>query len=285
MQASAMQASHKALGSGRWFPGAPSELNRLVTAYIDAVRPPPLPGRIVAAIAPHAGYMYSGPVAGHTYRALKDNAAATQPPETAIVLGSCHRDSFPGVALMPGATLETPLGCARLDANAAAMLSADRPLLFEDYAPHAGEHSAENQVPFLQTVLPDTRLVIGLMGDRRDETLAQLLAGLEALAARQRIVVVASTDLLHDADYDRVTRTDRHTLDLIGALDTDGLAAAWNPRAQVCCGIGPVLTALHFARAQGATAGNVLHYRNSGDDYPAGRGSWVVGYGAVVFLA
>jgi AmmeMemoRadiSam system protein B len=96
--------------------------------------------------------------------------------------------------------------------------------------------------------------------------------------------VVASTDLLHDADWERVAKTDRVTLQQIAALQTERLNAAWSAGQQVCCGIGPVLTAMAFAQGMGVRQGEVLKYRNSGDDFPDSRGNWVVGYGAVAFV-
>ena len=127
-------------------------------------------------------------------------------------------------------------------------------------------------------------MVVGIIGDHDPETLDALLAALNAAAGARQLLVVASTDLLHDADYDKVRDTDADTLKLITALDDKGLGKRWGYGNQLCCGIGPVLTAMRFARGRGCSAGTLLHYRNSGDDHPESRGSWVVGYGAVVFV-
>lgn len=272
-------------GDGRWFPAGPRALAGLVSECMAAAAPPAVTGRIVAALAPHAGYVYSGAAAGHTFRALKDQAVRDGAPDTLVILGFTHHVAFTGLALLDGDTLRSPLGAARLDRDAAALLMRNRPRLFSDARPHTGEHSAENLVPFAQAALPDVPLVVGLFGDHDPATLDQALDGLTTLAAQRHIVVLASTDLLHDPDYDTVTRTDRRTLDRLAAMDDAGLRAAWRPDRQLCCGIAPVLTALRFARAQGARAGVVLHYRNSGDDHPESRGQWVVGYGAVAFAA
>jgi len=228
--------------------------------------------------------MYSGGVAGYTFRALRQNAARVGCPETVVVLGLAHQHSFSGVALMDGDAVETPLGEIELDREAAAGLAEGRPRVRFNYEPHAGEHSAENQIPFVQVSLPDTRLVVGLLGDHEPATVAQLGEGLTALAERKRVVVVASTDLLHDPDYELVGRTDRATLARIAAMDSSGVQQSWRHSRQICCGVGPVLALMHFAAARGCTEGTVLHYRNSGDDFPESRGQWVVGYGAVVFV-
>jgi hypothetical protein len=273
----------QARGAGRWFPGGRAELDQMVRGFIDNASAPAVTGRIVAAIAPHAGYIYSGKVAGHTFRALREKAGAGHAPETVVVLGFSHSGGFRGVALMDGDAIETPLGETPLDKEAAAALAQASPLIRMAYAPHAGEHSAENQIPFAQAALPDAKLVVGLIGDHEEPTLSALVTALGQLAKRKKIVVVASTDLLHDADYTLVTKTDRKTMEQIGALDWKGLLGRWGYGSQVCCGIGPVVAALRFAESQGCRQGAVLYYRNSGDDYPESRGNWVVGYGSAVF--
>ena len=108
---------------------------------------------------------------------------------------------------------------------------------------------------------------------------------LHAMSKTRNLLVIASTDMLHDADYERVTRTDRVTLDLVERMDREALRERWSSTNQSFCGICPVLTAMDYAEKQGCREAAVLHYRNSGDDFPESRGNWVVGYGAVVFDA
>ena len=193
-----------ALGAGRWFPADRRELSDMIGRFVDAAEVPALTGRMVAVIAPHAGYEYSGQVAGYAYRAIRDDAARHGPPDTAVILGFGHRAAFRGVALMDGTALATPLGLTPLDTEAAAQMTAADPRITLDYRPHVGEHSAENQAPFVQAVLPGTALVLALMA-QPDPALAEMLAAvLGRLAARKKVLVVASSDMLHDPDYDRV---------------------------------------------------------------------------------
>lgn len=273
----------EAHGAGRWFPARPDELRDMVSGCIAGADDAPWPtGRVAAVLSPHAGYVYSGKVAGYSFRALKASAAKHGAPDTVVVLGLSHRGGFPGVALMDGDALRTPLETTPLDGEAADILvRSSRIRRF--YEPHAGEHSAENQVPFVQVALPAAKLVVGLVGDLDAATTDALAGALDELAREKQIVVVASTDLLHDPDYKRVTRVDQCTLETIVSLDGDALAKQWTPSSQVCCGVAPVLTAMRFAESQGCDEGVVLHYRNSGDDHPESRGQWVVGYGAVAF--
>jgi AmmeMemoRadiSam system protein B len=249
------KVTRQAYGSGRWFPGNSRELREMVESYMENAHPGTVEGRIVAAIAPHAGYVYSGKVAGFTFRAIKDNAEKLGSPETVVVLGFSHRGGFPGVAIMDGDRIETPLGEAALDKEAGEILTAASPRIFFDYGPHRGEHSAENQIPFLQVALPGTKLVVALMGDHDSETLAALVKALDGLSQRKRLLVVASTDMLHDPDYDLVGKTDEMTLKKLARMDWEGLQKTWGYENQILCGIGPVLTAIKFARRRAEKRG------------------------------
>lgn len=273
----------EACGAGRWFPGGKAELLKMVTGFIEKADVSGLNGTIAGAISPHAGYIYSGGIAGYVFKALKEQAQKGNAPETVVILGFSHRGSFPGVALMDGDAIATPLGEAALDREAAKILTSGRDKIKLDYRPHYGEHSAENQVPFVQVALPGAALVVALMGDHNPQTIAQLVNGLEDLAKRKKIVVVASSDMLHDADYDLVTRTDKATLQIVAAMEDTKLLQEWGYDRQTFCGLGPAVVTMRFAAGQGCKKGTVLKYENSGDKHPESRGQWVVGYGAVVF--
>jgi len=285
MNADRPQIVRKVWGSGRWFPGNSKQLKAMVNGYMDAAEIETPEMRIVAAIAPHAGYVYSGPVAGYTFRALRDCAGTDAEPDTVVIIGFSHREAFRGVALMDGDAIETPLGQTPLDVDTGRALASSSDRIAFNYQPHAGEHSAENEIPFVQAALPRAAVVVGIIGDHDAQTLVDLVSALNQVAAHKNITVIASTDLLHDADYDRVTTTDKRTLEMIVSLEDKELLQHWDYGNQLCCGIGPVLTAMRFAKAQGCRQGRLLRYRNSGDDHPESRGNWVVGYGAVVFTA
>ncbi len=281
----AIKQINQTCGAGRWFPADPQALRKMAEECIQKAQMPTITGRIVAAISPHAGYIYSGPVAGHVFRALRDQARAGYAPETVIILGFSHSRSFRGAALMDGDAIATPLGVTALDRAAAQILAeaGGKQRIFFDSRPHQGEHSAENLIPFIQTALPDAKLAPIIIGDHDLQTRSALGAGLAKLAQQKKITVLASSDMLHDADYNKVTRTDRGTLAKVSAMQTAALLDDWRPSHQVFCGIAAVAAAMEFAAGQGCQQGIVLYYRNSGDDYPESRGEWVVGYGAVVF--
>lgn len=277
------QTVNIAKGGGRWFPAGEGALRGMVNGFIDQAEVASISGRVVAAIAPHAGYVYSGKVAGHTFRALRANSDSSGCPDVVVVLGFTHKGAGGGVAIMDGDALVTPLGAARLDRGVARLLTEGANHLYMSSAPHLGEHSAENIVPFLQVALPDCPVVLALMENHREATLDELVERLVKLGGTRKVLVVASTDLLHDPDYQKVTKTDKETLARIERMDWMGTLKAWDYSRQICCGIGPVIVAMRFADALGSKKGVRLCYRNSGDDFPESRGQWVVGYGALVF--
>lgn len=283
MEKNASQTVNRAIGAGRWFPGDPGELRSMLEEYIKTPAARAVTGRVAAAIAPHAGYIYSGPVAGHVFSVLRAQAAAGLAPDTVVILGFSHSRAFAGAAVMAGDAIATPLGQAALDREAGEILIGAGRRVFFDSRPHQGEHSAENLVPFAQAALPKAKLLPIIIGDHDAQTRAALGAGLVKLAQQKKIVVVASSDMLHDPDYAKVTRTDRATLEKVAAMQTAAVLETWKPSHQVFCGIAAVAVAMEFAAQQGCKQGVVLHYRNSGDDHPESRGQWVVGYGAVVF--
>ena len=270
-------------GAGKWFPGSKDKLLEAMREYVDGADLPEIKGRIVSALAPHAGYQYSGKVAGYTFKALKDSADKYGEVDTVVVLGFTHGMNYEGVALLDGDIIRTPLGDSIIDKASVHSLVSGGSRIFIDDRPHVMEHSAENEIPFVQYSLPKAKLVVGLIGDHDERTIDELVAAFLKLAKDKNIVVVASTDLLHDADYEKVTKTDHDTLALIETMKTDRLWDSWSYERQICCGIAPVVAAMRFAEKYGVISGDLLHYRNSGDDFPESRGNWVVGYGAVVF--
>jgi len=276
------QIVHEAYGAGRWFPGSEGALRSTVESCLD-VTVPPFDGRIVGGLAPHAGYVYSGGVAGHTFRALQQQATEHSV-DTVVVLGFSHGYAPPGVSVLEADLFETPIGRTRINRDLGAELVTGSACIRFDSRPHRGEHSAENQVPFVQVALPEAQLVVALMGDANPETVDELVERLFILSQQAGLVVVGSTDMLHDPSYEKVTRTDRETLSLLTGLDHVGLRSAWGYDRQLVCGLGPVLTVMRYAERLGCREGMALSYRNSGDDFPESRGQWVVGYGSVVFV-
>ncbi|KAH3758844.1 AmmeMemoRadiSam system protein B [Pelomyxa schiedti] len=280
----------QAIGAGRWFPAAESQLRSAVDRYLAAASPiseQVLATPVLGVVSPHAGYEYSGKVSGYSFRALRESAVRHGEPNYVVIVGFSHSGSFPGAAIMPGTEFVSPIGTSPLANDVAEKMCLNRPKLKMNYGPHHGEHSAENQIPFVQAIFPHARLVVVLLGDHAAATINQLVDALVELRTTSfggPFVVVSSSDMLHDADYDKVVSTDHHTLELVTRLDDAALASTWNYSHQILCGIGPVLVLVKFAKACGPSMrAHTLHYRNCGDDFPESKGDWVVGYGAVAF--
>ncbi len=273
---------NKVYGAGRWFPADPCELRSQLDSYLQPFTQPTVNGKVVGGIAPHAGYMYSGEIAGKVFSSLSQQNHP-HPLETLILLGFNHAKLFEGAAIMPGTAISTPLGQTRLDSDAGELLKQSSDKIFFDRHPHAGEHSVENLVPFAQAALPKAKLLLIMLGDHRAETRSALTAGLSQLANSLNIAVIASSDMLHDSNYDLVLKTDHNTLKHVAAMQTQKLLETWQPSFQIFCGIAGVVTAMEFAAGQGCRRGTVLDYQTSADAQPASRGNWIVGYGAVVF--
>jgi len=273
----------KVTGAGRWFPADAGTLRTVIEAYLAEAEIPAIAEPLLGAIAPHAGLAYSGRTAGHTYAALRADAARHGAPDCVLVLGFSHQPAPKGLALLDAASIVTPLGSMPIDRALLASLHQSVPGARLDVSTHISEHSAENQLPFLQCALPGVPVVVGLFCGHQAEWPHALAEALLSLRARGRCLCIASTDLLHDPRYETVCATDADTLALMEKLDSEGLNGAWSLTRQVCCGIAPVLGMLAFVRAAGCQRGKILFYENSGDVDPSGRGQWVVGYGSVVY--
>jgi len=262
--------------AGTWYPGSRGALTREVDAYLAAV-PDPLPFDIQGLIAPHAGIMFSGPVAAYAYKA----AAAAAPYDVVALVGPSHFSAFEGVAVFPGRAFETPLGLSAIDADGVSAVAIS-PVVHTLAAPHAREHSLEMQLPFLSRALPDVPIVPMLMGFQRRETILGLADVLATAFAGRRVLLVASTDLSHYFDAGTATSLDQRVQTRVAALDAEGLldlveSYPEHERGQfVACGAGPAIAVLMAARTLGATGGRILKYAHSGEI--SGDMSGVVGY-------
>jgi MEMO1 family protein len=257
--------------AGTWYPADAGQLARQVDDYLDtAAATAPVPN-LVAVIAPHAGLMYSGPVAAHAYRQLRDRAI-----DTIVMVGPSHFVAFDRVAVYARGGFESPLGVAEIDEAFARELLATTSIVQENRGPHRREHSLEMQLPFIRRVAPQTRIVPLLMGHQTEETARELGEALARLVRGRSAMLIASTDLSHYEDAGTANRLDAVVLEHVERCDPDGLQAALRSNPHHACGGGPTVAVLRAAQAQGATIGRVLHYGDSGD--VSGDKTSVVGY-------
>ena len=251
--------------AGMFYEAEPDVLQRQVVDFVRAGAGFEQPARAV--IAPHAGFTYSGAVAGEAYACLKGHEAGIQ---RVYLFGPAHRVYTRGVASVSVAGFETPLGEVRIDQPRLAELIRQFEFLGVSDESHELEHSLEVQLPFLQEVWPDFKLVPLLVGDISPEKVADLMR--EALADDQAMVVI-STDLSHYHSYDEAKAIDTDTVGLIKNLNWRQL------NGQRACGYIGVSALIICAREMGLTI-TPLDYRNSGDT--AGNKDRVVGYASFV---
>ena len=220
-----------------------------------------------AIIAPHAGYIYSGPIAASAYARLE---GARRVIRRIVLIGPAHYEAFAGLATSAVDAFATPLGLVSLDQEASARIRA-LPHVRAREAAHAEEHCLEVHLPFLQTILTEFTLVPLLVGEASDEQISQVL---EALWGGPETRVVVSSDLSHFHDYPTAQSLDRATAHAIEALRGADMGG------EQACGCEPIRGLLRSARTHGLHA-RTVDLRNSGDT--AGSRERVVGYGAFVF--
>lgn len=273
-----MSNVRKAAVAGTWYPGTAASLASAVDRHLtDADRAAvDVSGDLVALIAPHAGLVYSGPVAAHAYRLLRDRAF-----EVAVVVGPSHFVGFEGVSLYPSGGFDTPFGVVPIDVACGHAIASATPIVHDHPAAHAREHSLEMQLPFLARLAPGVPIVPLLMGHQRAATAAGLGVALALALRGRKALLVASTDLSHYHDADTARALDRVVIDCVARFDADGLQAALDARPEHACGGGPTVAVMRAAHAAGARDAVILNYADSGD--VSGDKSSVVGYLAAAF--
>jgi AmmeMemoRadiSam system protein B len=260
--------TRRAAVAGTFYPADPRRLAAEVDAHRAAGRAAASHGvRPKAIVAPHAGYLYSGPIAGSAFAALAAGAAAIR---RVVLLGPAHFVACRGLALPTVDAFATPLGEVPLDPDAGARLAA-LPQVERADRPHTPEHSLEVELPFLQRTLGDFALVPLVVGDAGDEEVAEVL---DRLWGGEETAIVVSTDLSHYLDVDSARRRDAATARAVEALAPAAIAD------DDACGARPLRGLLLAARAR-SLAARTLDLRNSSDT--ASDPDRVVGYGAFAF--
>lgn len=260
--------------AGQFYPADPAALLREIQSYL----PPPesmLPAK--ALIAPHAGYMYSGPVAGAVYRAVR-------PANRVIALGPNHTGRGLPLSLSPAGEWRTPLGAVAVDNDLNERLQKECPDLRQDRSAHAHEHSLEVQLPFLQVLAPGFRfsgICVGTADYSALEALGHSLARV-IRSVDEPILVVCSSDMNHYESAETASRKDRMAIEKMQQVDARGLYQVVIDEDISMCGFAPAVSVLTACRDLGASAGHLIKYANSGDvnrDYER-----VVGYAGLAIV-
>ncbi len=268
--------------AGQFYPASPDELRHMINDDLAQAEVPPLSGNLIALVAPHAGYIYSGKVAAHSYALLKGKKY-----DRVVVIAPSHYEAFPFVSVYDGDAYATPLGNVPVDKEFAAKLAKSSSLIQLSSRGHTpaqeqGEHALEVQLPFLQTVLGDFKLVPIVMGDQNYEIERALGLSLAKLLKGTNTLIVASSDLSHFHTYDQASAMDHKTLNAISEWDYLSLSQNFERRIWEACGGGPIVSTMIAAERLGANQAKILKYANTGD--VTGDHSRVVGYGAVALL-
>ncbi|MBS1251378.1 MAG: hypothetical protein MAG451_00411 [Anaerolineales bacterium] len=256
--------------AGRFYPANPTRLQDAVDTCLEQASVSQLRD-VRAVIAPHAGYPYSAPIAGHSFRAL---AGKPDGHYTVYLMGPAHHVPVDGIAVGVFDHFETPLGSVAVAVEQAEALIQHGNPYREGNRAHTPEHCLEVELPFLQTVLPNFRIVPLLFGNIDPEPIAHDLA--ELAEDDLEALVVVSSDLSHYHSHETARRMDQAFLDAVVAGEVDRAAQG------EACGIGPIITLMTIAGDLGWQP-RLLDYRNSGDT--GGDKSGVVGYAAVAYSA
>jgi len=233
---------------------------------------------IIGLVCPHAGYMYSGPVAAHAYHHLAKDGK----PDTVVIFGPNHTGRGSALAIMKEGMWRTPIGDVEIDSVTAKEILRESQIIDADDSAHAFEHSIEVQLPFLQYLfgsafkfVPICFLMQDLESSREvGRAVARALLGKNAL-------VIASTDMTHYEPQERASRKDNMVIDAALKLDEERFYSAIETYDVSACGYGPVTAAITAAKALGAKKAELLCYRTSGD--VIGDFSAVVGYASIAF--
>lgn len=288
-------ADRRADKAGSWYRGNAAALAAEVDACLEAARraygPPPAGKIPTAAVAPHAGLAYSGPVAATVFAAIR---AAYASVDTFVVFGACHRARLRTPAIWPDGVWETPLGSIAVDAALAERFVAGG-VGAADTRPHAEDNAIELLTPFIKRLFPEAKIVPVAMSPQSDSWRRGAQAAALAAETGAAVIAVASTDLTHYGAafgvlpagigapaLEWARRNDARFLDVLTRLDLDAIVPTAE-RDGSACGGGAAAAAAGWAKARGCTGGQTLAYATSHDSDPDGPADHFVGYAAVAY--
>ena len=265
--------------AGSFYPGDPDKLKSMISQFLNDAKKERLEisGNIYGIISPHAGYVYSGPVAGFGFSYLENLKF-----DTYIILAPSHRARFNGASVIPEGIYSTPLGDMAIDSDIGKNLLTIEGFTFLKEA-HELEHSLEVQVPFVQVISGESGIVPVVIGTTDlelcrgiGESIASVLEGIG-----KRCAVVISTDLSHYHSYNSAVELDKKLINSIESFDENKVSALLKSGKAEACGEGPLIAGMTLCRSLGAVKADVVKYANSGDT--AGSKDQVVGYLSAVF--
>ena len=269
--------------AGMFYPKEAEELKSLVdNCFLHNFGPgkkPPTDStkKIYGVICPHAGYVYSGPIASQSIYAISAN-----PIELFIIVGPNHWGIGCNVASMKDCSWETPLGTVDVDSEAANELTNISDFIELDFFSHTKEHSLEVQVPMLQEVFSNKFKILPIaMIDQTKNTAVELGRGIAKIAKKYNAMIIGSSDFTHYEENEFAHKQDMALIEPILNLDIDTFYEVLNAKKITACGYGAMAATMTACKELGATKGELLKYATSGD--VMGDKSSVVGYGSIIF--
>jgi AmmeMemoRadiSam system protein B/AmmeMemoRadiSam system protein A len=276
------EATH---ADGLWYPSTAGELSKTVDGFLAEVKKEPVSGRIVALIAPHAGYSYCGNVAAHAYKQIEGMKF-----DTVVLIGPSHSYRFSGASVYESGIYRNPLGDVEVDSAIAKRLIDENDAIEFHSQVHVPEHCLENQIPFLQRTLSKFKIVPIIMGNSGEKKDRDILSkALASVLRGKNVLLIASTDMSHYPSYDEAVKADKVTISALETMNPDLMDKRLDEymgrgvRDLHCmlCGREAVLVVMTVAKELGADSVKVIKYANSGD-VPKGDKGRVVGYMAAV---
>lgn len=265
------QGVRKPVVAGAFYDGDKAALAARIDAYLSAVKDlPTISGDVRAIVCPHAGYVYSGPTAAYAYRLVQG-----KPYETVVIIGTSHQYGLDGASIYLKGGFETPLGVAPVDEKLASAIAKASGFSYVAEA-HDKEHSVEVQVPFIQKVLPDAKIVPIVMGYPMRQDVYALAEGLAKAALDKKVLIVASTDLSHYLSKADANSLDAKTVALVRNNRADTLITKCLRGENIMCGGGGVAATLIALKKAGQPQVEVLRYSDSSE--ASGDEVHVVGY-------
>jgi MEMO1 family protein len=262
--------------AGYFYPAEKDKLQKDIALMLQAAQLEKSFNKIFGIVSPHAGYVYSGKTAAYAYNLLKDKAY-----KTVIVISPSHAEYFPGISIYDGDAYETPLGIVEIDQKMTDKLVENSKIIFRSIQGHRREHALEVQIPFLQSVLKDFKIVPIVMGDQSKMFVDELAEKLSKVV-NESTLAVASSDMSHFYSSEKANKLDSVVEKRINEFDFEQLLKDLDDHECEACGGGPIAAMMKAASLKNVYKSAVIHRSDSGD--VTGDKTEVVGYlSAVVY--
>lgn len=263
--------------AGMFYEREPVRLKKAVENYLNQAHPPKIEGEIIGLVSPHAGYFYSAKTAAYGYKLIQGKKY-----NSVVVISPSHYEYFRGISIYNGIAYQTPLGTISIDSELRDELKDYNNIIEFSKRGHGREHALEVQLPFLQMVLEDFKLLPIVMGDQSKEFVYSLAEILAEVLKNKNVLLVASSDLSHYFSHDVANSLDSRIEHLINKFDDETLIDELEEEKVQACGGGPIVTVMKTSKLLGANKSKVL-YRNDSSE-ASGDKHQVVGYLSAVFF-